>query len=1410
MDFPELKTRYSESLEMILGHLNFSSGERSTKFLRALNEVGQALDGIAEQNVPRWKSLGRLLWQELDEKAKQSGVFAQNDQARKVLLMTLAYGVPFYRSWHKNLLFHQTEDALFNPFALGEFFGTVLKEKTYQVLNLSTERPDFEPRANLSPDVLFALQDTVLKYDDYLGYRPIPALHSRQKMQPYRHEWVHAIPLYFQDTGVLHGRYEALVTKALEILRDTPEELLQDAMFDREHLEELCYDPRPLDFEHPVNRRLNYHFGGWDPTSITNKGYFNRFVLIEATLDSILSRVYGEEFQTKGIPQEELLFEAAAVLAGTMLMGSAVCGWGPGAFDSSVTFAVLLPQVAQLRDTFYEQLLKKVQGPHAVRLHQEMAELHQPFARARQYFNHNLARMRARQYQNVQLARLYAWMGFVEESQKVMSKIPVPSARMRCEIDCLMTRAHLAIDHEKIDEAIPQLYRAEEILHEGIECGALLDPWYILGFSGQYPLSQSLEDSTMDMRVDDMVVLMNSLFALYSRLLKETAARGLKSLRRELQTRMESLAQWWDRFGTLDVGDVRSVSGSETFESTNMVVDSLEAWYEGGTAAGDIAFWRPRVLNFTSAKAYTLLIEALLDQRDPVAAMALLVHWLSQSELIPLEDGDYSFHPLALRWMEDLWYPPTQEQRMLFRRGDQLVDQWNLAKRFVDSLEANAELYGEVPTLDVSLPGKRTNDETYSSESEDALDFNFSEDIYQAAWEDVTYRDTTDDGFDSDMVNPYSWQEAMEDFPLTGEIERISSRLLFFITQSRLWKMAAVFSIPFADQHPDRSEVLQEWSSQASRLQVGLNKLIDQIARFPIEKPETFGPVAMMEYEKQQGMKWALLERTIATCCELIDAQHLMRIADVQNRIREIHHWESATACVIQSLICGDRKRIEEVWGTMVDFLSKEPILFVPLDRGGDPHRLLRIRTILKTLQRLLVNLPRQGLLAETYRVLALVQMMEREHPSGIRAITRYDYLFDLGNKEIIHSILRSASQARGGKWKLRSLLPLLTSTMDILIRNWISHSRGIRVSVVDMFQGRQDWLHLQQFIQEFGHDLFSPIQLNYGNLQAIHHQGIKNWLVGLLEEDEPEMGASLVQAIHEGRYPMEKAMYYLDLIFETILERYGQFIDYNTTTTQSDGGENIYILLDFLRLMAEYDRIAWDLHPFMTTHSVMVREKAYEVADAWAANLESKMKDWADRLQEKYQQLCQKYGITMKSVQDRLSERFVAPMAINKLCAYLEPSIGEARSGGETPVFHEFLKLAEEFSQKNTGTGFEPPRWLEEIDEEVQKYRTRSEDDDEMLDLSDFVPLRLLKQKEIRDIFNELKIDQIPNMFYAAPPPWASLESMNELWGLIDLLEDEETPELMELVDEEAYEEVEDEGEDPAEPNQPPQFDWN
>ena len=57
-----------------------------------------------------------------------------------------------------------------------------------------------------------------------------------------------------------------------------------------------------------------------------------------------------------------MLVEAAAVLAGTILMASGISGEGPAAFDSTVTLSKLLPKIARYRDEFYERLFQKITG----------------------------------------------------------------------------------------------------------------------------------------------------------------------------------------------------------------------------------------------------------------------------------------------------------------------------------------------------------------------------------------------------------------------------------------------------------------------------------------------------------------------------------------------------------------------------------------------------------------------------------------------------------------------------------------------------------------------------------------------------------------------------------------------------------------------------------------------------------------------------------------------------------------------------------------------------------------------------------------------------------------------------------------------------------------------------------------
>src|SRR3984893_1373581 len=140
--------------------------------------------------------------------------------------------------------------------------------------------------------------------------------------------------------------------------------LLNKAYYDPELLDEFAIDPRAYDHAHPLNRRPNQVFGEWDPHHIDNQGRYRRYVSRQITLDALLSRV--EERGT--LPGDEILFEAAAALAGTMLMATGVSGAGPETHDSSTSLATLLPRIARYRAAFYAALLAKVPGAHGARL----------------------------------------------------------------------------------------------------------------------------------------------------------------------------------------------------------------------------------------------------------------------------------------------------------------------------------------------------------------------------------------------------------------------------------------------------------------------------------------------------------------------------------------------------------------------------------------------------------------------------------------------------------------------------------------------------------------------------------------------------------------------------------------------------------------------------------------------------------------------------------------------------------------------------------------------------------------------------------------------------------------------------------------------------------------------------------
>lgn len=1302
-----------QGIQDILGYLNFSSGSSDARFLKDLNGLFAQLASDPAAPGPVWQGLRNRLLTELETLQATSDAFRRVDQAEAVLHMVFDTVLPGYRNYHSDLLFHQTPEMLFQPFFIGRVCEVVLQQggpwqETDRILAASLQQ-----------------------LNDFLGHRPVPVLRTEQKIQPYDHERVRPIPLWIRGAGVAYGPYAELIETALAILDTTDPSLLFEATFALEQLDELAVDPRAYDFDHPVNKRPNYLFGQWDMNKLDNAGLSRRFVLQQAALDAMLDRLmhHGR------LSRKQVLFEEAAVLAGTMLMGSGVSGNRPDAHDSSVTLATLVEKIAAYRDAFYEQLLRRLGGPHAERLRAESLALRQPFGGARQHFNHFLARRRASQLEHVHLAQTFAAMGHTEGAVRQAAVVPVASARMTCEMRCHMATAHLAVERGQLHEAAAELPKIEEVLHRAIACGAMVDPWNILGFGGEFSLFPAVENSVRDHRIDELLDIVGDLFNLYSRIHKATAATGDLQLQTSLSRELGAFARWWDKYAIGEVGSIEGISGRATLESAESVAAALRAWHQDGAAAGDLAFWRRHVEHFTSPKAYSLVIDTLLDRRDPVAAMALLVQWLSQAEAIPLVEEDYSFHDLALVWMEELWRKEPS--------ACPVNNRWPLARKFLDYLEANAEEYWLVPRFEMAvealgngLPAE--SDVPPESEEEPAA----SDGLFSAAYEDVTYRDSTDDGIEGEVSEGGFGDTDVE---LVGEAERIVSRLNFLTTLAQLWKLAATASIKASDA--DRGDILAAWLEQAMRNHKELLDLLVSVHGHRIAPPRGTHE-SLIEYDRRRGIKETLCEEIIQATVETADAARMIRASMPSPPSAAVSEpWESLADSVFASLLREDAVSVRRVFPKFLAALAKQPLLYVALARGGNPLRIVGSRGRQYVLRRLLSYLPRLGMLTETCRLLETAQRMETGHPVGPGAITEFDGIFEIGCKTLTHCLAASASewQSAGRKASAHKadseLIDALEQLVEILLRYWLRHSRGVRLSVLETVNDSQSWRLLKQFIETYGGDLFSQRFLNMGNLRGILHQGVAEYLETLREEPDPEEQYRLLDDL-DGAIPFEQAAHWLGIALEAVVENYGEYIDYNSITTQSDRGEMLYTLLDFLRLRASYDRLAWNLRPVLLVHQVLVRAGRHKAADIWRRAIAERTASMADEHQSRFERLCVKYGMRLPSIADRLAERFVRPLEIDRLCALVGPAIEEIRKDRPREALHQLEQLVGHFIREPSGAGFELPGWLEALDRELEQAQWQAAfggPEEETFDPQIYLPQTILSRKEVERQIQEL-----------------------------------------------------------------------
>jgi len=1391
---PQLNSQMSATKDTILGYLNFGSSLHDPQFYAALNQLFRAVANdskkISEdvrsdskrkqsgqddlesklESIDRPSHLGviEVLHQRLLELNGTSGTFRDISQAQSVLNLTEKKVLPSYLQHHDDLLEHQTEERLFNSFFLARVFAAVIENTG---------------SANEDEWVARVLQ----QLNCYLGHRPLATLES-QKIEPYPHERVAPIPLFLEGAGAAWGPYRELVEGAIEVLEGTDPDLLRTAEFDFRRLSEISLDPRAYDFDHPINRRPNHHFGQWDEDWVDNEGFYRRFIVYEVILDAIIARIEQDRIN---LDYHELLREGSICLAGTILMGSGVTGAGPGAHDSNTTLQDLVVVISSYRDQFYFDALKRLNPAHRQRIDQEANTRRQPFGAARQDLNSRINQVKAKQLVNSRLATIYARMGYADAAQNQTKVVPVASARILCQIDCLLDKAARAIADNDLSTGLMVVPKIMERLRRGIECGAIVDPWNILGFDGNYGLFPALENTVTDHRVFELVELMEKIFALCSRLWSEAAANDQQEMCDLISTEFGAIVDWWRKFAAHEVGSVGAVDAQEVFDAAQLVAQALALWQKGGAAAGDIEFWAEHAEMFDSPQAYSLVIEALMQRGDYATSNALLIHWLSQSEEIPLQMADASFYDLVHHWIA--------EQRKMFIQHDQSPNHstklswnqfWENIRKFHDFIEANAGEYWQVPEfsllgrphrksidqdLDLDDDDQEFDDEDLEdadfdgdSDSElDLYDDTFAEgdseeegeeeeedefdDLFRHAYDNVVYQDTTDDGFEGEVYDPQAFSNA----ELEDEIERLLDRLEFISMLASYWTEAAMIPLPvnrksdldgeLCQRITKRGEIFEQWLVYADRNRQQLKELLASIdEKFPL--PRTGSDYeSLIQYEQYLECKETLLDQAIQTTIDvetatrmlmavrraiefLLSDQPLFRADPDSSENRQTDQNGEPLVSIFAAVLLKDRAQVEEHFELLQDYLKHQPLLYIPISKGGAPAAIVRTRTLQLSLLDLIRMLPPLGLFARTYDLTSNVLSLERKMSFSSGAVTEFDEIFQVGFNSMLHTLIeahdrsqdidqpnkRSAETAENNsppnpsKHRLFDCVEKLTESMLLL---WLRHSQTLRLSVLEKVQKRNMWERLEDFIKKYGNGLFTQQFFHYSNIRAILHQGVDQWLE-TLEESPARPDLRLLDELGTA-IPRAQAVSHLTLVLEAILENYNEYADYNSTTTQSDNGSCLYMFLDFLRLRSRYDRICWHLKPIIWAHDILISRRKTTVANQWRRSLTVRLKMEANRYLKKLEILRSRYSMRMESIGRRIEGRFSDQMQIDRLCSLVAPALEDPDHPDCQRTFRLLQKQAKIFVDSTLGVGINLPNWLAALEQQVEQFQLLEKTED-------------------------------------------------------------------------------------------------
>ena len=121
--------------------------------------------------------------------------------------------------------------------------------------------------------------------------------------------------------------------------------------------------------------------------------------------------------------------------------------------------------------------------------------------------------------------------------------------------------------------------------------------------------------------------------------------------------------------------------------------------------------------------------------------------------------------------------------------------------------------------------------------------------------------------------------------------------------------------------------------------------------------------------------------------------------------------------------------------------------------------------------------------------------------------------------------------------------------------------------------------------------------------------------------------------------------------------------------------------------------------------HEVLARRHG-PAAALWRAQAEMVTQENAAEYLRDLAELQKKYSMKLATIRDRLEERFVQPMVVDRLCALMEPTIelAEGWMDREDPSPLEVEMTP--FANTPSGVGLDVPNWILRLEEEFDRIK--------------------------------------------------------------------------------------------------------